>query len=134
MKSHYSPYNRTYKYICLQNQLAHLKNKASAKSLGISNISISNSPHKKTSINQLKNSSYCSTKPNFDSANESEYLGGKSKEVSFNFVSSYRVIHMNQPLEKRKKRDYYLENERLAKRLCNITCNIPTKEKSLKNF
>lgn len=55
MKSNYSPYNRTYKYICLQNQLAHLKNKASAKSLGISNISISNSPNKKTSINLLKN-------------------------------------------------------------------------------
>ncbi len=69
MKTNYSPYNRTYKYICLQNQLAHLKNKASAKSLGISNISISSSPHKKNSINLLKNSSYCSTKPNFDSSN-----------------------------------------------------------------
>ncbi len=69
MKTTYSPYSRTYKYICLQNQLSHIKNKASAKSLGISNISISHSPPKKTSIDLRKNSSYCSTKPNFDSGN-----------------------------------------------------------------
>lgn len=67
MKSNYSPFNRTFKYICLQNQLAHIKNKGSAKSLGISNISISNSPNKNIPNNAFKNSSYCSTKPNFDS-------------------------------------------------------------------
>lgn len=96
MKTNYSPYNRTYKYICLQNQLAHIKNKVSAKSLGISNISISVSPHKKTSIDLRKNTSYCSTRPNIDSANESEFFGGKNKEISFSFVTPYRVIHMNQ--------------------------------------
>lgn len=34
----YSPFNRTYKYMCLQNQLAHNKNKKSVKGLVDSNI------------------------------------------------------------------------------------------------
>ena len=46
MKGSYSPFSRTYKYICLQNQLAHIKNKSSVKSLGKSNLSIHNSPEK----------------------------------------------------------------------------------------
>lgn len=47
MKGNYSPYNRTFKFICLQNQLAHIKNKSSVRSLGKSNLSICNSPDKK---------------------------------------------------------------------------------------
>ena len=39
MKTSYSPYNKTYHYICLQNQLAHIKNKSSVKSLTKTNIS-----------------------------------------------------------------------------------------------
>lgn len=34
----YSPFNRSYKYICLQNQLAHNKNKKSVKGLTDSNL------------------------------------------------------------------------------------------------
>ena len=36
----YSPFNRTYKYMCLQNQLAHSKNKKQVKGLVDSNLSI----------------------------------------------------------------------------------------------
>lgn len=36
----YSPFNRTYKYQCLQNQLAHNKNKKSVKGLVNSNIRV----------------------------------------------------------------------------------------------
>jgi hypothetical protein len=39
MKNSYSPFNKTYHYICLQNQLAHIKNKSSVKSLTKTNIS-----------------------------------------------------------------------------------------------
>ncbi len=63
MRNNYSPYNRTYKYICLQNQMAHIKNKNNVTSLGKSNISISVSPEKMTPIEGNKNLSYCSTKP-----------------------------------------------------------------------
>lgn len=46
MKGSYSPYNRTYKFLCLQNQLAHIKNKSSVKSLTKTNISFtSEKPH-----------------------------------------------------------------------------------------
>lgn len=34
----YSPFNRTYKYLCLQNQLAHNRNKKSVKGLVDSNL------------------------------------------------------------------------------------------------
>lgn len=36
----YSPFNKTYKYICLQNQLAHNKNKKEQKGLVDSNINV----------------------------------------------------------------------------------------------
>ena len=36
----YSPFNRTYKYMCLQNQLAHSKNKKQVRGLVDSNLSI----------------------------------------------------------------------------------------------
>jgi hypothetical protein len=34
----YSPFNRTYKYLCLQNQLAHNRNKKTVKGLVDSNL------------------------------------------------------------------------------------------------
>jgi hypothetical protein len=37
----YSPFNRTYKYLCLQNQLAHNRNKKSVKGLVDSNFIVS---------------------------------------------------------------------------------------------
>jgi hypothetical protein len=37
----YSPFNRTYKYLCLQNQLAHNRNKKSVKGLVDSNLIVS---------------------------------------------------------------------------------------------
>jgi hypothetical protein len=39
----YSPFNRTYKYTCLQNQLAHNKNKKGVKGLVDSNIHLNSS-------------------------------------------------------------------------------------------
>jgi len=36
----YSPFNKTYKYLCLQHQLAHNKNKKAVKGLTDSNIEI----------------------------------------------------------------------------------------------
>ena len=36
----YSPFNRTYKYMCLQNQLAHTKNKSRVKGLVDSNLTV----------------------------------------------------------------------------------------------
>ena len=39
----YSPYNKTYKYICLQNQVAHSKNKRNVSSSIRSNVSFLNS-------------------------------------------------------------------------------------------
>lgn len=54
MKGNYSPYNRTYKFICLQNQLAHIKNKHSVKSLGCSNLSIHDSPDRMATKSQQK--------------------------------------------------------------------------------
>lgn len=53
MKGSYSPYNRTYKFICLQNQLAHLKNKSSVKSLTKTNVSFtSEKPHDQSMQNR----------------------------------------------------------------------------------
>lgn len=39
----YSPYNRSYQFICIQNQLAHAKNKSKVVSTVDSNISFSSS-------------------------------------------------------------------------------------------
>lgn len=36
----YSPFSKTYKYVCLQNQLAHTKNKKNVKGLVDSNLNL----------------------------------------------------------------------------------------------
>ncbi len=46
MKGSYSPYKRSYKFICLQNQLAHIKNKSSVKSLTKTNVSFNSTTDK----------------------------------------------------------------------------------------
>lgn len=48
----YNPHTRTFKLICYQNQVAHLRNRASAKSLtdsNLSNLSLNPSPHHRPS-------------------------------------------------------------------------------------
>lgn len=69
MKGNYSPFSRTYKFICLQNQLAHIKNRNSVQSTKKSNISIAQSPEKMFRNEVIKSSSYHSTRPNFQSVN-----------------------------------------------------------------
>lgn len=62
----YSPFNRTYKYMCLQNQLAHNKNKKSVKGLVDSNIYVNyrdlDYSRSIKSSNNPTNRSYISTK------------------------------------------------------------------------
>jgi hypothetical protein len=65
MKSKYDPYSRTYKIICLQNQIAHVRNKNTVKSLTKSNISINNSLDKSISKDQLTKESFLSYRPPF---------------------------------------------------------------------
>ncbi len=67
MTTHYSPYNKTYKFICLQNQVAHIRNKASVKSRGDSNISLTCSPEHYSTNDPNKMSSYLSTKADYSS-------------------------------------------------------------------
>ena len=69
MKGNYSPFSRTYKFICLQNQLAHIKNRSNVKSTKQSNISLVSSPEKMFKNEAIKSSSYHSTRPNFQSVN-----------------------------------------------------------------
>jgi hypothetical protein len=86
MKGSYSPYNRTFKFICLQNQLAHIKNKSSVKSLGKSNISLHNSPSKIMAVNHSKKDSYTSTRPNINSFCQGEESGIGLRKTSYSFI------------------------------------------------
>lgn len=52
----YSPFNRSYKYICLQNQLAHNKNKKSVKGLVDSNLNVSFNFYEQYGNNNTSNS------------------------------------------------------------------------------
>lgn len=110
MKRNYSPYNRTFKFICLQNQLAHIKNKSSVKSLGKSNISLHNSPDKYLPCSNLKKDSYTSTKPYFNNFSQLEESKIGSRKASFSFIEPYRVIHINKSYDRRKKREQLYEN------------------------
>ena len=47
----YSPFNRTYKYLCLQNQLAHVKNKKQVKGLVDSNLTVYHDHNKFSRVN-----------------------------------------------------------------------------------
>lgn len=107
MKTVYSPYNRTYKFICLQNQIAHNKNKTSVKSLTKTNISLSQSIEKSRHSYQ-RDDTY---------ANNS----------TFNLIEPPRVLHLSQFYNKRVQSQQNYENERLAKRLCNVSCRVITK-------
>lgn len=40
----YSPFNRTYAYLCYQNQVAHNKNKQSVKGMTDSNLYVNHKP------------------------------------------------------------------------------------------
>jgi len=108
MKGNYSPYNRTFKFICLQNQIAHIKNRSAVKSQGKSNITLKNSPDRHIN-DQLKKSSYLSTNPHFNSVSIDDSGLGKRKH-SFNFVEPYRVVHMNQAYDRKKRLEQYHQN------------------------
>ena len=82
----YSPFNRTYKYICLQNKLAHSKNKRKVSSSVGSNLSFLNSTHFSSSYPISSNSSFV----NFENKN------GILKEKP-------RVIHKNKEYDNRIK-------------------------------
>lgn len=69
----YSPFNRSYKYMCLQNQLAHNRNKSKVKGLTDTNISLDTNLEK--IINQastLKSSHYSRFSTNAGSARHAE--------------------------------------------------------------
>ena len=82
MKNNYNPYNRTYKFICLQNQLAHIKNKNSVKSLGKSNLYINNSPNHSNQI--LKRSSFNSISDHFSSIKRANQI--KNNGIEYNLI------------------------------------------------
>jgi len=44
MKSNYDPSSRSFKYMCMQNQMAHCLNRSSVKSRGNSNIYVDDRP------------------------------------------------------------------------------------------
>ena len=82
----YSPFNRTFKYICLQNKLAHSKNKRKVSSSVGSNVSFLNSTYFSSHIGTSNNSSFI----NFDNKN------GTIKEKP-------RIIHKNKGYDSQKK-------------------------------
>jgi hypothetical protein len=108
MKGCYSPYNRSYKFICLQNQLAHVKNKSSVKSLTKTNISFTSVPEKP--------------------------LDHSLQNLSSNLLEPTRELHLQEYYKRRMQHDQNCENERFAKRLCNISCRVITTEKAKKEF
>ena len=134
MKGNYSPFNRTYKFICLQNQLAHVKNRNAVKSTGKSNISIHNSPDKRVGNDGLQQSSYFSNRPHHSSLSHFDDSIMNNRKYSFSIIDPYRVVHKNQSYDRKKKLEQYHENERLAKKLCQVSCNVITKDQTEKEF
>lgn len=110
MKGNYSPFSRTYKFICLQNQLAHIKNRSAVKSQGKSNITVRTSPERIPPQDQFKKSSYMSTNPHFNSVNSIEDSMFGKRKSSFSFIEPHRVIHMNQAYDRKKKLEQYHQN------------------------
>ena len=104
MMTAYSPYNRTYKYICLQNQLSHIKNKATVRSKGQSNISLIASPEKHNASNTKKLSLYQSTNVDIDSVKSLHRKNSKNKEDSYIINDEHRIIHKNYQYELKRKR------------------------------
>lgn len=113
MKTVYSPYNRTYKFICLQNQIAHNKNKTSVKSLTKTNISFSQSIEK---------------------SRHSYQRDDTLANSSLNLIEPPRVLHLSQFYNKKMQSRQNYENERLAKKLCNVSCRVITKDVAEKDY
>jgi hypothetical protein len=82
MKGSYSPYNRSYKFICLQNQMAHIKNKISVKSLTKTNVS------------------FTSEKP----------LDQSLQNRSSNFIEPTRELHMQEYYKRKIQTEQNREN------------------------
>lgn len=86
MKGAYNPYNRTFKYICLQNQLAHNKNKSNVKSLTKTNISVSYSFDKnKNSIRRSEDNTL--------------------NNLSSNLIDPPKALHLSQYYSRRIQRE-----------------------------
>ena len=112
----YSPFNRTYKYICLQNKLAHSKNKRKVSSSVGSNLS-------------FLNSTEFSSHPISSNASFIKYdnKNGILKEKP-------RVIHKNKEYDSRIKSQIEKENERMLKKLSQTNCRVLTKKQLAESY
>lgn len=108
MKGSYSPYNRSYKFICLQNQLAHVKNKSQVKSQTKTNVSFASSAEKPHDRSLLNSNS--------------------------NLIDPPRQLHLKEFYNRKIQHEQIIENERIAKRLCNVSCKVVTAEEAEKDF
>ena len=118
MKVPYSPYNKTYKYISLQNQLAHVKNLQNTSGITNSNISFM-SPMDRSYVRNRKSDSYSAHKSFSESRTFDCSTPAKLQEAP-------RVLHMNQSFNKRKDSGVNLENQRLARKLMETKCRVIT--------
>ena len=115
----YSPFNRTYKYICLQNQLAHHQNKRKVRGLVDSNLSLdcvdlaSTRRSRKSSAasSVMHESSFFSYASQLD-----KKVGGLKKEPL--------VIHKNSKVNKYLGREIGYENQRINKKISQTKCRV----------
>lgn len=112
----YSPFNRTYTYMCFQNQLAHKKNKSAVKGLVNSNLNVkrmrSSSAKKSTQRSNMSKSRYSSTM-----MSDSFFSQGLLKE-------SPRIIHKNYFYDKKIQGEIEKDNQRMKKKISQTNCRV----------
>lgn len=100
----YSPFNRTYKFMCLQNQLAHHKNKQQVKGLVDHNLALV------PGVDSTRRSSQGFNRSAFSTQSLSESVQGRLKAEPL-------TIHKNSKYNARQEQERRQENSRINRKL-----------------
>ena len=107
----YSPFNRTYKYLCLQNQLAHNKNKNKVRGLVDSNLSLNKKDILDISATTRRSEQKCNTNTSFYS------YGSSCDQVVGRLKKQPLTIHKNSKLNRYRSAEIDQENSRLNRKI-----------------
>jgi hypothetical protein len=139
----YSPYNKSFKFICFQNKAYHEANKATMRPVVRTNLRrrVSCNPEARlvsnaSYIKSSQDGSDCEGSP----MNRSNLSVGRPQlsmsqlSVKSEIHSPSRVIHKNASFEKFEKFRINHENKKLVRRLIETNCQVITNKKTNNDF
>ena len=127
--ANYSPFNRSYQFMHLQNSAYHLRNKQKAKPRVNTNLSHSLQRTQPLPTHKLDPSRTGSTRARCESARSSP-----SGELANKLKQPHRVIHKNQAFERAKSARISHENMKIVRKIIKTDCQVIKKSTAEAHF